>query len=349
MPEISGMEVFPLREPVSRRAYTVVRVATRSAEAGYGECRMAQPADVAAARRILAGRDATAYEALRRELAEAPSVAGAVNSALLDLVGQAAKAPAFQVLGGPTRNRARAVARVTGDADAAGLRRAGFRAAIVPIPQPAARNQGKAFVSATRRRLETLRTAGGDDFDFVLDAFNSLTPGDASSIAAAFERFHLLWFDEPCPVSNLRAIRKISDECVTPLGFGRDVERAGQFQDLLREDAIDVLRPEVGRHGIAAMRRMAVIAETYYVAIAPRHDGGPVGTAAALQAAASMPNFFALDLPLPAADEDRRMREEIAGGSIETVRDGWLSLPTAAGLGIRVNPDALAKYRERAA
>jgi galactonate dehydratase len=343
MPEISGLELFPLREPVSRRAYTVVRVSTRGGPAGYGECAAADPTDVIRARSILLGKEATAYEALRLPLAGAPSLAGAVNMALLDITGQAAKAPVYQVLGGPTRNKARAVAR----GDAAAARRAGYRAAFVATPPSVARNQGKAFVEATRRRMEELRATAGEDFDFVLDGAGALTPGDAAGIAAALERFHLLWFDEPCLVSNLRTIRKIAGECVTPLGFGRDVHTAGGFQDLLREDAIDILRPDLGRHGISAIRRMAAIAETYYVAVAPRHQGGPIATAAALHLAASLPNFFAQEVPLPEADEDRRMRAEIA--NVETVRDGYLPLLTGPGLGIQVNPDALAKYRERAA
>ena len=37
---------------------------------------------------------------------------------------------------------------------------------------------------------------------------------------------------------------------------------------------------------------MAALAETYYIAVAPHHEGGPIGTAAALHLAASLPNFF---------------------------------------------------------
>ena len=63
----------------------------------------------------------------------------------------------------------------------------------------------------------------------------SLTPGDAASVAAAVESSHPLWFDEPCSVSNVEAVRKVSGETVTPLGFGRGIGDAGVFQALLRE------------------------------------------------------------------------------------------------------------------
>ena len=55
------------------------------------------------------------------------------------------------------------------------------------------------------------RSVAGEGIDFVLDAGGQLTSGDASSLAAAFERLHLLWFDEPCPLSNLNAAFKVSN------------------------------------------------------------------------------------------------------------------------------------------
>src|SRR4029434_4660854 len=136
----------------------------------------------------------------------------------------------------------------------------------------------------------------------------TLTAGDAGSVAASLEAFHLLWLNEPCPATNLKTIHKISDETVTPLGFGRDMREASAFQDLLREGVVDVLRPDLHRYGISRIRQIATMAETYYVAVAPHLDGGPIATAAALHLAASLPNFFIQQIPFPKAEEDRRMR-----------------------------------------
>jgi galactonate dehydratase len=87
---------------------------------------------------------------------------------------------------------------------------------------------------------------------------------------------------QPCPLSNLSAACRIATENVTPVGFGRFAAEAGIFQDLLRSDAIDVVRPDLARHGITQSRRISAVAEPYYVAVAPFHDGGPMATAAAL-------------------------------------------------------------------
>jgi galactonate dehydratase len=163
-------------------------------------------------------------------------------------------------------------------------------------------------------------------------------------VARTVETKHPLWFDEPCSHSNLGAVRKVSNETVVPLGFGEGIGDPGVFQALLREGLIDVVRPEIAIFGINGARRVAALAEPYYVAVAPRHSGGPVGTAAAIHLAASIPNFFIQHVPVPAAEQDRAMRREIVSPAVETNKGGFLELTKSPGLGITVNEGALEKY-----
>jgi len=353
--EMTALEVFPVREPVSRRTYTCVRLGTRSGAVGYGECSAFSATDLAALRTAIRGKEASSFESIRLGLAvSGPALAG-LNMAMLDLVGKFTRAPVYQVLGGPTRNKARALARIDGDTDdtiaaaVAEARAAGYRAFLIPVPVTHARNHSATLASATTRRLDRVRPAAGEAADFVLDAAGRLTPGDASTLSAALERLHLLWFDEPCPLSNLSAASRIAGENVTPVGFGRFASEAGVFQDLLRSDALDVARPDLGRHGVTQVRRIGAVVEPYYVAIAPFHDGGPIATAAALHLAASLPNFFIQQLPYPSAGEDRRMRGRLAGAAVEAAHEGFLTLPAGPGLGIDVDEAAFAEYREREA
>lgn len=350
-----ALDSFPVREPVSKRAYTCLRLRTRSGATGYGECSRLSAADLSALRAAIQGKEASSFESIRRGLNAPASALAGLDMAMLDLVGKFTKAPVYQVLGGPTRNQARALARVEGDTDDAvassvvQARSAGHRAFLIPIPATHAPNHSATLVNATRQRLERARSTAGAGCDLVLDGAGRLTPGDASALAAAFERFHILWFDEPCPVSNLNGAYRISSESVTPVGFGRFAAEAGIFQDLLRGDGLDVVRPNLALHGISQARRIAALAETYYVAVAPFHDGGPIATAAALHLAASLPNFFIQQVPFPAAEEDRRMRARLAGGTTEAVKDGFLQLPRGPGLGITIEEAAFAEYREREA
>ena len=109
---MSALDVFPVREPVSRRAYTCVRLRTRSGSTGYGECAAISVTELAALRTAIQGKEASSFESIRLGLAvSAPALAG-LNMAMLDLVGKFTRAPVYQVLGGPTRNKARALARV---------------------------------------------------------------------------------------------------------------------------------------------------------------------------------------------------------------------------------------------
>ena len=344
--EISALDLFPVREPDSGRAYTVVRVKTRDGTVGWGECGPVSAREHDQATKRVMGLAATAAEPIRRELASLPNLQAAVNMAVLDIAGKLAKAPVYQVLGGPTRNKVRAMTSLTNELERSldAALGAGFRAYSVPIPATSATNHGQAFVLSVRRRMEALRKAAGAGTDCVLDGGGVLSPGDASTLAAELERFHLLWFDEPCALVNIEAIRKISTETVTPLGFGRSLHQGADFQNLLREQVVDILRPGISRNGISQIRRCSTLAETAYVAVAPYHDGGPIATAAALHLAASLPNFFIQQIPFPASDADRKMRAELTSGSVEEVRDGFASLRNEPGLGIRVNEEALKSY-----
>jgi galactonate dehydratase len=324
---IAELRWFPVREPVSGNRYTILRVKTRSGLVGWGECAQAAEQDAKTLEKEWIGRPATQYAAID----PTSPLAGALDMALLDILGKACRAPVYRVLGGPTRHKVRAFTHSNVPA---------FSAVGIPAPKPASRNQGKAYENQVQALVKQLP----EDRDFVLSANGSLTPGDAASVARAIETLHPLWIDEPCSVSNLEAVRKISGETVTPLGFGRGITDAGVFQALLRDGLVDVVRPDISHWGISGARRIAVLAEAYYVAIAPHHDGGPVATAAAIHLAASVPNFFIQHVPLPGDPKDREMRAAIVSEGLETPRDGFLQVPTGPGLGIQVNESALEKY-----
>ena len=346
---IANCRAYAVREPVSGREYAVLKIETAAGISGWGETRSIAAGDLQRAAAVLRGRQATGFQPLGAQLSAMPNVQAAANMALLDILGQFAKAPVYQALGGPTRHKARALASLAGADDAAllaALKRAqaaGFRAFLVPMAPPNAPNSGQAFVLANRKRLEGLRAAAGEQSDFVIDCGSALAPGDAASLSAALERLHPLWLDEPCALTNLAAISKIAAERVTPLGFGRSLTRAGAFQDLLRADSIDVFRPDLALNGISQIRKFAALAEANYLAVAPYHEGGPIATAAALHLAASLPNFFIQQIPLAEAEADRRFRAELAGSPLENVTDGYLALPTAPGLGLKINPSRLGK------
>jgi galactonate dehydratase len=346
---VKDLRAFPLREPDSGRTYTMVRLETRGGMAGWGECGPAIAAgEIDAAKQALEGLGANAYEVAWRRLDKSPGLRAGIDMALLDIAGQQSKAPVYQVLGGPTRNKCRAYVPLEGAAALERNLQAGHKAFGVPAPPNEWRNAGKPYVDKATTLMQMMRRAAGPGCDFVLDGAGRLMPGDAQSIAAALERFHLLCFDEPVAVANLGAVKKISGETVTPLGFGRSVVSAAAFQDLLREDCVDLMRPALARFGISQVRRIAAVAETHYVAVAPYHDGGPLGTLAALHLAASLPNFFIQQIPSPSSARDREMRKALLSEDVERVNAGFAALPTGAGWGVRINESAIERYSKEA-
>jgi galactonate dehydratase len=348
---ISNLRGWCLREPSSGRRYTVLRLETREGLVGYGEGGPATRAELLEARTAAVGRRPNETEFIRHRLDAFPSMEAAVNNAFLDLLAKAAGVPVYQFLGGPTRFKARVLAKLEDyktealEAQAKRAMEAGFKAFTVPIPTRDSMPRMQSDVEAVRARIDSLRSVTGPDMDFVLDAAQALTPGDAALLATALEKGHLLWLDEPTRVLTSDGLAKITQESVMPVGLGRAVHDIGTFQELLRWGSIDLLRPSLGLNSVSKCRRMAAIAETHYVAIAPFHDGGPIATAAGIHLAASLPNFFIQQIPF-ATEADAVMRAELASPSPEIVKDGFAPLVNEPGFGIEVHEAALDRYSE---
>jgi galactonate dehydratase len=362
---ITKISVFPLRQPQDGSEAVVIEIQTEAGMSGWGEA-PAHPDLVSAVRAIemcqdhLRGRDATAAASIAKSLddlrhqekgRELTRVKGAIDMALMDILGKLSRAPVYELFGGPTRNKARALASLRGTTEQQlfeSLQRsiqAGFRCVSVPLVLPTGAREGRGAYQPVRRLLERMREASKVEMDLVLDCGGRLSAAEATRLAQELETFHLLWLDEPCREFSHGVLAGVSAETVTPIGLGRDVENKAEFQDLLRAEAIDVLRPDIRRWGITELRKAAALAETYYVALAPRNSGGPIATAAALHLAASIPNFFLLEFPLPFAEEDLKVRSELSGADLETVQDGFVPLPRGPGLGVTVDRAALDRYR----
>ena len=193
---IAEIRWFPVREPVSGNRYALVRVKTSSGLTGWGECAGASEQETGTLEKEWVGRPATQYAAIDGST----PLAGALDMAMLDILGKACRAPVYRVLGGPTRNKIRAFT----DSAAA----PGFHAVALRVPPPASRNQGKAYQNQVRALTKLLK----DGRDFVLDAHGQLTPGDAARLRPPSRPCIRCGSTSPAPSSNLEAVRKVSAE-----------------------------------------------------------------------------------------------------------------------------------------
>ncbi len=352
---INGIDAWAIRSGPERGLRLIIAVRTGVGITGYGEA-SAGPDSASTVEAVqvyadaLAGKDAVASMAVHVALSAAPApIRSAIDIALLDLRGKVANAPVYDLLAGRTRDKARAMASLRGASEEelteqlAAARQQGFRAFSVPALLPRDGTvRGREFFSTTEAMLRRLRRAGADDL--VLDCAGRTTPSEAAGLAARLEAFHLMWMDEPTAQISDSVLEGISHESVTPIGWGRFFTTNGRFQDLLRRQVIDVFRPDIGHYGISGTRRLAALAEAYYTAVAPFHRGGPIGTAAALQVAASIPNFVIQEVPFTTEESEWRIWEAIAGQSMPRVVDGFFELPAGPGLGIEIDEAALQEY-----
>jgi galactonate dehydratase len=349
---ITGFRAWRVKEPVSGRRYTVVRVQTASGEIGFGEGAPATGAEIAEARSAIIGRRAFESEFVRARLAALPAMEAACSNAMLDLVSRSRKLPIYQYLGGPTRFKARILAQLEAAGEtsaAAGLERAkknGFLAYTMPVLQRDAMIPLQEYVDRVRKRTAAFRAMAAPDAAWMLDGGARLTPGDAAMIATALERTHLMWFDEPTAVLTADALAKITGESVMPVGLGRNLTDIAAFQGLLRMGSVNVIRPSLGLNSLAKIKRMAAIAETHYVAAVPYHNGGPIGTVAGIHLNAALTNSFIQEVPMPASDRDAAMRAELTSGNKEMGDKGFAALLNKPGLGFDVNEKALDTYSE---
>jgi len=349
---ITQFRAWRIKEPVSGRRYTVVRLQGQSGDAGYGEGGPALGAEIAEARTSIAGRRATESEFVRAKLAHLPALEAAVSNAMLDLVSRVKKIPIYQYLGGPVRFKARLLAQLEGtDEISIGpslerAKRQGFLAFTMPALQRDAMIPLQEYVDRVRKRIAAIQAKGGAGAEWVLDGAGTMTPGDAAAVATALERTHPVWFDEPTNVLTHDGLAKIVEESVMPIGLGRKITDIGTFQNLLASGSVNVVRPSLGLNSLAKIKRIAAIAETHYNAISPYHSGGPIGALAGVHLNAALINAYAQEIPIPASDRDAAMRAEITSGAKEVGDKGFAMLINRPGLGFEINDKALDAYSE---
>jgi galactonate dehydratase len=111
------------------------------------------------------------------------------------------------------------------------------------------------------------------------------------------------------------------------------------FREMIADQLVDVVQPDVCHDGgIKETLKIAALAETYEVMVAPHNPNGPVATAASVHVAAVIPNFLILEYASTPTRDACQL-----GGDAErlTARGGRIELPTRPGLGIDLDEDYL--------
>jgi L-alanine-DL-glutamate epimerase-like enolase superfamily enzyme len=190
--------------------------------------------------------------------------------------------------------------------------------------------------------MQAVRAALQSDTDLALDLHGSYNLVDALSIAKALEPLELLWLEDPVrwEWGNVDAIQKITMQTSTPICTGEILYGAKNHRELIVKQACDLLEPDFPRSGgPIELRRIAEMAEMYYMSVAPHNMSSPITAIAAAHVCATIPNFLALEyhshnIPLWSTMLDFK----------NPIQDGYISVPDGPGLGIELDEAEIAKH-----
>ncbi len=352
------------------RNLTFVTVHTDEGLTGVGEARMLGHTDALlgylaeAGRRHVVGSDPFDIEDLVQRMKYGDygrageivmSGIACVEMACWDIVGKALGQPVWRLLGGKVRDEVKAYAngwytvdRTPEEFHAAALRvvERGYLALKLD-PFGAGRMElDHAETMRSISLVEAVRDAIGPERELLVEMHGRFSPATAIRLAGLLEPYDPAWLEEPCPPENLKALSKIAAQTRLPIATGERIHDRIEFRELLELQAADVIQPDVGHlGGILETRKLAATAETYYVQLAPHNVGGPVLTAASLQLGVCVPNFKILEHFNDFADAEVT---SVARGAPAVV-DGHFALPTAPGLGVELDLDAVAAFPRRTA
>lgn len=241
----------------------------------------------------------------------------AFDTALWDIAGKYYGAPVYQLLGGKFRDRIRAYSYIchprkgyaglghepqyVADMAAEMVEEEGFTAVKYdPVPQingrgvplpPWQPELGDLRKAETAVRL--IREAVGDAADILIGTHGQTTPSGALRLAKRLEPYDPLWFEEPVPPENADEMAKVAAATSIPVATGERLVSVHDFLRLFKAGAAAIAQPDAGSSGgITQLKKIAALAEPFYVQMAPHVWGGPLITAAALQIDAVIPNFL---------------------------------------------------------
>src|SRR6201988_386793 len=174
----------------------------------------------------------------------------------------------------------------------------------------------------------------------MIDFHGRTYPAMAIEYINAVAKFRPYFCEEPVPPENVEALREVREKVSVPIATGERLVGRHQFRPLFEQRACHVIQPDLCHcGGIMKAKKIAAMAETYQMGVAPHNPLGPVANAVALHFALSTPNFLIQEDMLP----DVPWRWEVVRQNLHTEKGYWL-MPDEPGLGIEVDETAAARH-----
>ena len=230
--------------PVDRYLFT--KVHTDSGIVGYGESGAwgfleASAAAIDKFGRYLVGKDPLLIEhhwqnMYRTSHFRGAAIMGALSAidiALWDIAGKHFGVPAYQLMGGRVRDKARVYYHVIGDTreklvqGVRDAREAGFTAVGHLTPFLDEERSVPYFKTHADKMADAIdavaayREAAGTEVDLCIEIHRRLTPTEAITLAKGIEQFHPLFYEDPILPDNFEAMALVASNVNIPIATGR--------------------------------------------------------------------------------------------------------------------------------
>lgn len=285
------------------------------------------------------------------------SAMSGIDIALWDLKGRRLGVPVHQLLGGKVRNKVSVYAWIGGDRPAdvetAGKARLaqGFKAVKMNATEDVNWLDSPTVLDSSVQRLKTVKALG---LDAAVDFHGRLHKPMAKQLAKALEPHHPLFLEEPLLSEHPEGIKQLSDQVSCPIALGERLFSRWDVKRFLEDSSVDVLQPDISHcGGISELRRIASMAETYDVAIAPHCPLGPIALAACMQVDLATPNFVIQEMSIgihynvEAGEYD--ITSYVKDPRVFDAKDGYVAPLNGPGLGIEVDEEVVRRVAETTA
>jgi galactonate dehydratase len=281
-----------------------------------------------------------------------------IEIALWDLVGRATGLPVYALLGGKFRDRIRMYCDCHAGGDDSPQANADKAKEVVDLGFTAIKFDLDDFSNPHKKdpfnhtlsngeiddmvaKVAAVREGVGPHIDVAMDLHGRYDTGSAIRLAKLLEPYRLLWLEEPVPPENIDAMREVKRATTTPICAGENIYMRWGFKDLLEKQAVDIIMPDLPKCcGLSEGKKIANMAEVYYIPLAPHNVTGPLGTIASCHCCAAVPNFLVLEWHWL----ERPHWHTLVVADPPIIQNGYITLSDRPGLGYDLNEEAAEKY-----
>lgn len=184
--------------------------------------------------------------------------------------------------------------------------------------------------------FEKIRRAVGDKMDIMVEFHLMWQLLPAIEIARALEPYDTFWHEDPIKMDSLSSLTRYGAASKAPIAASETLSSRWAFRDLIETGVAGIFNLDISWcGGLSEARKIASMAETWHLPIAPHDCTGPVVLCASTHLSLNAPN--ALVQESVRAFYRTWYRDLVT--ALPPVKKGKITTPPGAGLGMELNPD----------